>query len=142
MLDYYYIMSKDIGVGPHLIGILERIDRDNYQFRYLIKSNKFPNIIVHLSDMDDTHKIYNTSETWHSIMRRVVPGKDSPQCISIEKEYGLKHEEYNAWDFLDCLYNFHTELMKKANRRLPFHDSYERIYFYKELPRRFFRYDK
>lgn len=142
MNDFYYIMTKDIGVGPHLIGKLERLSKDEYQFQYLIKDKKFPNIMVHIPNMDDTQKIYNTEETWKGIMSRVVPSKDSWACKEIEKEHGLDHSKYNVWDFLDYLYNFHTNLVKKVHRRLPFHDPYERVYFYKELPRRLFRYDE
>ena len=70
--NFYYIMSKDIGVGPELIGKLERLSKDDYQFHYLFgNKDKFPNIFVHIPDMDDTQKIYNTQETWLGIMRRI-----------------------------------------------------------------------
>ena len=140
-LDYYYLMTKDIGNGPHLIGKLERIDKDNYQFHYMIKSDKFPNILVHIPDMDDTHKLYDTQETWHGIMRRIVPKEGSWACKAIMKEHNLDIEKYNVWDFLVYLAGFHARLMARAHIRRPFHDPYEKFYFYKEIPKRCYRYD-
>ena len=141
--NFYYIMSKDIGVGPELIGKLERLSKDDYQFRYLFgNKDKFPNIVVHIPDMDDTQKIYNTQETWHGIMRRVVPSKGSCVCEMIFKQHGLDLNKYNPWDYLDYLYQFYSNLVSKSHLKTPLHDGYERIYFYKEIPKKVNRYDK
>ena len=136
--DFYYIMTKDIGVGPELIGKLERISKDDYQFRYLFGNKKeFPNIVVHIPDMDDTQKIYNTQETWLGIMRRVVPSKGSFACETIFKAHKLDPNNYNVWDYLDYIYQFVQDITNGS----PLHDGYERIYFYKEIPKQVIRYD-
>jgi len=136
--NFYYIMSKDIGVGPELIGKLERLSKDDYQFRYLFgNKDKFPNIIVHIPDMDNTQKIYNTQETWHGIMRRVVPSKESFAFKAICKAHKLDPNKYNTWDYLDYIYQFVQSI---TNGSL-LHDGYERIYFYKEIPKDVIRYD-
>jgi len=135
-------MSKDIGVGPELIGKLERLSKDDYQFRYLFgNKDKFPNIVVHIPDMDDPQKIYNTQETWLGIMRRVVPTKGSRVCEAIFKQHNLDLNKYNPWDYLDYLYQFYSNLVSKSHLKTPLHDGYERIYFYKEIPKRVIRYD-
>ena len=138
MADFYYIMTKDIGVGPELIGKLERLSKEDYQFHYMFGNlTKFPNIVVHIPDMDDTQKIYNTQETWHGIMRRIVPSKGSYASEVILKQHGLDKNKYNAWDYLDYIYQFVQNLTTET----PLHDGYERIYFYKEIPKRVIRYD-
>ena len=143
MADFYYIMTKVIGVGPELIGKLERLSKEDYQFHYMFGSrDKFPNIVVHIPDMDDTQKIYNTQETWHGIMRRIVPAKGSWVCKTAFEQHGLDMEKYNAWDYLDYIYKFYTGLVSKHHLRIPLHDGYERIYFYKEIPKRVIRYDE
>ena len=112
MADFYYIMTKDIGVGPELIGKLERLSKEDYQFHYMFGSrDKFPNIVVHIPDMDDTQKIYNTQETWHGIMRRIVPAKGSWVCKTAFEQHGLDMEKYNAWDYLDYIYKFYTYII-------------------------------
>ena len=136
--NFYYIMSKDIGVGPELIGKLERLSKDDYQFCYLFGDKKeFPNIIVHIPDMDDPQKIYNTQETCHGIMRRVVPSKESFAFEAICKAHNLDPNNYNPWDYLDYIYQF----VQSVTNGLPLHDGYERIYFYKEIPKDVIRYD-
>lgn len=136
--DFYYIMSKDIGVGPELIGKLERLSKDDYQFRYLFgNKDKFPNIVVHIPDMDNLQKIYNTQETWLGIMRRVVPSKGTFACEAIYKAHKLNPNNYNAWDYLDYIYQFVQDITNGSH----LHDGYERIYFYKEIPKQVIRYD-
>lgn len=141
MANLYYIMTKDIGDGPHLIGKLEKLDRENCQFQYMIKGNDFPYFILHLPNLHDVSKVYNTEETWIGIMSHVVPENGSHACRLIQERHGLDPNRYNVWDFLEYLISFHNDLTKKAHIRLPFHDSYERIYFYEEIPRRCYRYD-
>ncbi len=136
--NFYYIMSKDIGIGPELIGKLERISKDDYQFRYLFGNKKeFPNIVVHIPDMDNLQKIYNTQETWLGIMRRVVPSKGTFACEAIYKAHKLNPNNYNAWDYLDYIYQFVQDITNGSH----LHDGYERIYFYKEIPKQVIRYD-
>lgn len=140
--NYYYIMTKDVGAGPHLIGKLTRLSNVDYQFEYMIAGDKFPNIMTHIPDMDDIHKVYNTDETWNGIMRRVVVSKDSTQCKTFEEFYGLDHEKYNQWDYLERNIKTWEMICENNYMRVPFGDPYERIYFYKEIPGRCFRYDK
>ena len=103
--NFYYIMSKDIGVGPELIGKLERLSKDDYQFRYLFGN------------------------------------KGSRVCEMIFKQHGLDINKYNPWDYLDYLYQFYSNLVSKSHLKTPLHDGYERIYFYKEIPKKVIRYD-
>jgi len=37
MTNKFYILSKDLGDGPHLMGVLERLDGLTYTFKYLLK---------------------------------------------------------------------------------------------------------
>lgn len=138
MADIYYLCTKDIGDGPHLIGKLEKLSEDEYQFQYMINADKFPEWFIYIPEMDNIHKVYKKDDTWKYIIRRMVPEKDTFQSKVFEEQFNLSSKDYNEWKYLELAIDFYDTV---KGDKFPLCDSHEIMYFYKELPKKVHRYD-
>jgi hypothetical protein len=135
--DKYYLLSKDTGNGPYLIGELKRISESEYQFKYMIKGDNFPEWFMHIPGMDDINKLYETEEVKNKIIHRVTPRKGSVNAIDMMKQNGL--DVYDEWDLLESQMVLHEQY--KADK-FPLSDSHKIFYFYPELPMWVNKYDE
>ncbi|MCL2044965.1 MAG: hypothetical protein FWG88_01080 [Oscillospiraceae bacterium] len=129
MPDKYYLMSKDTGSGPHLIGQLSRLGKGEYEFKYLINATAFPHWFMQIPRLPDITKTYRSQEVLYYILYRVVPESDEWAAEVLMNEYGLKN--YDEWTILELLINQH--LIDKMDGQ-PLSDSQQLFYFYSEIP--------
>ncbi|MCL2631848.1 MAG: hypothetical protein FWD45_01995 [Coriobacteriia bacterium] len=129
MSDKYYLMSKDIGDGPYLIGELTRTANSEYQFRYLIKGSRFPHWFMQIPRMNEIDKTYQTREVLGYILYRVVPEEDEWAADVLMQQNNIT--SYDEWTILESLIAQH-ERYRTDNS--PLSDSQQLFYFYKEVP--------
>ena len=136
MADSYYLLSKDTGDGPYLLGILMRLGEDEYEFKYLIKGDRFPHWFMQIPRLGDISRVYKTQEVLHYIIYRVVPEDDEWAAEVIMKNNGLRY--YDEWTILELLINQHAQHMPHEQ---PLCDSHQLFYFYSEIPKNANRFD-
>jgi hypothetical protein len=137
MLNKYYLLSKDIGDGPYLLGELVRLSRGEYSFRYMIKGNRFPEWFMEIPEMRDMGRIYDTEEVKNFIIHRITPRESTWLANELMKQNGITI--YDEWDILESQMETHD---KYKVDKYPLSDSHEHFYFYPEIPRRVNRYDQ
>ena len=129
----YFLMTKDLGNGPHLLGVLRRTDV-GYEFEYaadIPKEFEIPGLLIsHNKHYDDNVKNY--------ILHRVVP--ESTHMFIKEFLQQENMQEYDEWELLNRLW----ERFRKNNKqtKYPLHDRKQRVYFYKALPGRYHRFEQ
>jgi len=136
MASEYYLLSKDTGEGPYLLGKLTRVGRGEYSFKYMINSDMFPMWFMKIPGMDDLHRTYSTEEVKNKIIHRVTPRKNSVNALDMMEQNGVL--EYDEWVLLESQMKLHD--IYKTDK-YPLSDSHQIFYFYSELPRRVNRYD-
>ena len=136
MAKRYYLLSKDIGDGPYLIGELSHPDYGEYQFRYMIDGERFPRWFMQLPRMRDTKKVYGTRETLHLIIYRIVPQEGTWEAGILLNQFPDTH--YDEWDLLELLLEQHERYRADDS---PMCDSHQLFYFYKEIPKNANRFD-
>ena len=136
MADRYYLMSKDTGEGPYLIGELTRLRKDEYQFKYSIKGTEFPRWFMRIPRMGDIGKTYGTQEVLYYILYRIVPEEGEWAADVLMEQNNM--QSYNEWELLESLINQH--LLHKVDTQ-PFCDSHQLFYFYPEIPKNANRFD-
>ncbi|MDR0920154.1 MAG: hypothetical protein LBM93_13065 [Oscillospiraceae bacterium] len=127
MADKYYIISKDIGDGGHLMGLLERLGYDEYSFKYLIKGDTFPYWFMEIPNLSDIHKVYGTDEVKRHILARMVHDEGTLASKWMMEQNGIT--KYNYWDIFESQMRVYI-----PNDKYPFHDSHKIMYFYQEMP--------
>lgn len=141
MPDRYYILSKDVGRGQHLVGILDRLAPTEYSFRYCIAGDSFPYFWMRLYAMHDIHKVYGTEDVNKNIMRCFVPPVTDPDYQAMCDTFDISREQamkMTNWELLEEHINFYDKIRLD---KFPLCDAHERMYFYKELPRGVIRHD-
>ena len=136
MADRYYLMSKDIGDGPYLIGELTRPESGEYRFRYLIDGSAFPAWFMQLPGLRDISKTYGTRETVHLIIYRIVPQEHSWEAGILMRQVGVS--DYDEWDLLEFLIKQHERYRADST---PLCDSHQLFYLYSEIPPNANRFD-
>ena len=136
MSEYYYLLSKDIGDGPHLIGQLTRSGKGQYQFRYMFRDPGFPHWFMRIPRMADSQKLYTNQEVLNGILLRAVPEQGEWAASLLMKQNGIA--EYDEWALLESMIELHRRL---GFDRQPFCDSHQQFYFYSEIPDNARRYD-
>ena len=136
MADKYYLMSKDIGDGPYLIGEMLRLEPGEYRFRYLINGNRFPQWFMQMPGLRDISKTYGSRETLHMIIYRLVPQENSWEAGILMRQNGIS--EYDEWELLESLIEQHEYY--KAHPA-PLCDSHQLFYLYTEIPHHTNRFD-
>ena len=136
MADRYYLLSKDIGDGPYLMGLLTRPNKGEYQFRYMISGTDFPEWFMEIPHMEDIDKTYGTQFVQHLILYRMVPAEGTWGADILMKQSGVS--EYDEWEMLESLIVQH-ELYKINDA--PLCDSHQLFYFYEEIPAHANRFD-
>ena len=134
--DKYYLLSKDVGDGPYLMGELKRLSKNEYQFQYLIKGDKFPEWFMKIPGMDDLTKVYETKEVKDKIIHRVTPREGTFHAIGMMKQNNVS--KYDEWILLESQMALHE---KYKTDKFPMSDSHQIFYFYPEIPRRVNRFD-
>jgi hypothetical protein len=132
----FYLLSKDCGDDPHLIGVLKRLGRSEYSFQYLIKADKFPEWFMWLDGFDEIGKVYESEEA-KALIHWVVPRPEKLPAMWFQKTYDVP--VYDEWLLLCKIADFHNKTNKWDN--YPISDSHERIYFNEEVPRGANRYN-
>lgn len=136
MADRYYLLSKDTGEGPHLMGELTRVSKGEYSFRYMISGEEFPEWFMKIPGMSDLRKIYGTEEVKDKIIHRVTPREGTKNALGMMEQNGVP--EYDEWVLLESQMALHDSL---RTDKYPLSDSHQIFYFYPEMPRRVNRYD-
>jgi len=57
-MEKYFLLSKDIGDGPYLLGELTRLSKGEYEFTYMIKGGEFPEWFMSIPGMETIAKTY------------------------------------------------------------------------------------
>lgn len=135
-VDKYYLLSKDIGDGPYLMGDLSRLAKGVYTFKYMIKGDKFPEWFMSIPGMEIIDKLYETEEVKNKIIHRVTPREGT--WLATQLMIQNKVPVYDEWNLLESQMAVHERL--KIDK-YPLSDSHEIFYFYKEIPKRVNRYD-
>jgi len=136
MADRYYLLSKDTGDGPYLLGNLARVSKGEYVFNYMIAGDKFPEWFMQIPGMPDTAKTYETQEVKEKIIHRVTPREGTFNAEGMMAQNGVP--EYDEWDLLESQIAHHERL---RTDKFPLSDSHQIFYFYAEMPRRVNRFD-
>ena len=136
MAERYYLLSKDTGDGPHLMGEMTRLAQGEYEFKYLIKGTKFPYWFMQIPRMPEIEKTYKTLEVLHYIIYRVVPESDGWAAEVLMKENGIL--DFDEWILLELLLEQHSVHMDDSQ---PLCDSHQLFYFYETIPDNAKRYD-
>ena len=136
MVERYYLMSKDLGDGPHLIGELSRLRKDEYQFRYMISADQFPQWFMQIPRFWDIRRTYETEEVMWLIINRLVPSEGSWAADALMQQNGI--EQYDEWDLLESLIEQYEQYQLDTQ---PLCDSHQLFYFYKQIPANAHRYD-
>jgi hypothetical protein len=136
MIEKYYLLSKDTGQGPNLIGLLERIDKDVYSFKYMIKGEKFPEWFMKIPGLDDINATYGTEDVKKNIIYRVTPRQGTELAVRLMKQNDVP--VYDEWDLLRSQIAVHD---KYKSDIFPLSDSHQIFYFYDKIPRKVNRYD-
>ena len=138
MTNKFYILSKDLGDGPHLIGILERLDDSTYTFRYLLKEEPTEKQwFLKIPGFNDINRIYTGDKVKDGIIHRMVPEEDHMFINSFLEQESMS--VYDEWELLNKLWERWDSVHKVT--KYPYHDMKERVYLYKVLPRRLHRHD-
>ena len=137
MADKYYLLSKDVGDGPYLIGELSKHANNQYGFKYLIKGEKFPKWFMQLPRMASIKKTYSSNETLYYLIFRIVPEEESWQASILMKQFDL--DAYDPWTILESLIEQHEQINPDE---APLCDSHQFFYIYKEIPENANRFDK
>ena len=119
-----------------MIGEIQRPQKGEYQFRYLIRGERFPEWFLQIPGMRDIRRTYGTRETLAYIIYRIVPEEGSWAAGALMGCHGL--EVYDAWAILESLIAQHMRYGLDAQ---PFCDSHQIFYFYPEIPADAHRYD-
>lgn len=91
------LLGKDGELHQHLIGILKKLDNDEYQFEYRLDDSIESNRLI-LSIFPDRHKVYNDAET-RVLLDDYFPSENDTAFITeILKKSGLDH--YDEWTWL------------------------------------------
>jgi len=135
-MESFYLLTKDLGFGPSLIGILRKSAKNKYEFKYLFSGKQFPEYHFIIDGMPDPNKVYKGEEVYSSIISWFVPMPQTPEASFLESEFGEKISLDNQWEFLEKLYN-----LNKEHCRILQHPR-EKYFFYSELPERVNRYDR
>ena len=138
MADRYYLLSKDTGGGPSLIGELRRLRRGDYQFRYMLRGDRFPEWYLQIPGLRDIHQLYGSREARRFILHRVVPEEESWAADVLMQQHAIKG--YDEWDMLEALIVQHAQYENESDP-LPLCDSNQIFYFYREIPEDANRYD-
>lgn len=137
MANKYYLCSKDIFDGPHLIGELRRTAGGDYEFNYMISGEKFPDWFMMIPGFENLHEVYSGEKVLRGIIGLCVPQETHPGIRDFLKTYEMT--EYNPWEMLVAMIDRQKRM---AINKQPLCDSHERIYFYEEMPERVHRYDQ
>ena len=136
MADTYYLMSKDTGDGPHLIGALKQLRKGDYQFRYMIRGDRFPAWFLQIPGFRDVSRIYGTQEVTRWIMNRLVPVEGAWAADIVMKQNNIK--KYDPWALLESLV---AQYARCGISDMPLCDSHQLFYFYNAIPANANRYD-
>lgn len=136
MAEKYYLLSKDTGDGPYLIGELERLDRREYRFRYLIKGDVFPEWFMYIPGMGSVGYPYQSRTALQHIIHRLVPEGGSWAAGLLMRQCGVG--EYDEWELMVALIEQHK--LHSADG-IPLGDSHQLFYLYEEIPAQANRYD-
>jgi len=138
MVNKFYILSKDLGDGPHLIGILERLENSEYTFKYLIEKEPSEEMwFLKIPGFNDIGKIYTGDKVKDGIIHRMIPEKDHMFIEGFLNQEDMK--EYDEWVLLNKLWERWERTHKVT--KYPYHDMKERVFLYKSLPERLHRHD-
>ena len=137
MAEKYYLMSKDTGNGPYLMGELKRLGKGEYQFRYLINGGRFPQWFMQIPRLGEISRVYGTQEALYYIIHRLVPEKGSWEAGILMKQNGVA--KYDEWDLLESLVASHEQY--KVGKP-PLCDSHQLFYLYSIIPSHAKRYDQ
>ena len=135
MAEQYYLMSKDTGDGPYLIGKLMRLGKNKYRFEYMTKGKTLPQWFMQIPRLAEI-KSYDTREVLHYIIYRCVPEQGEWAADILMKHHGIK--EYDEWTLLETMIAQHRNI--KIDDQ-PYSDSHQLFYFYSEIPTNANRYD-
>jgi hypothetical protein len=129
MAGKYYLMAKDIGNGPYLMGELIQIGIGKYQFSYMIGADSFPEWYMVIPGMNDLGRTYGTDEVKEHILGCLIPESGSWGADIMMKQFGVA--EYDEWALLESLIAQHERL---GSDGIPLCDSHQMFYFYPEMP--------
>ena len=144
MAEKYYLLSKNCGDGPYFIGVLERLSKGRYRFKYAFSGEMFPRFFMRIPGLDDPNLEYFDDDVVHGILERVVFEPTHMFIRLFMDTYGLGNisiEEYDPWDALTAM----CEDWKKthpADDIWPMRDCRQLLYFYESLPREVNRFDE
>ncbi|MCL2136681.1 MAG: hypothetical protein FWH40_04055 [Coriobacteriia bacterium] len=136
MAESYYLMSKDIGDGPYLLGKLSRIKKGEYQFRYMVNAPDFPYWFMQIPRLNDLDKTYQSQEVLSYIIYRIVPDQSEWASGILMQQNGIS--DYDEWELLVSLIEQHSQHSIDGQ---PFCDSNQLFYFYTEIPAQAHRFD-
>ncbi|MCL1912553.1 MAG: hypothetical protein FWG10_01390 [Eubacteriaceae bacterium] len=137
MAEKYYLMSKDTGNGPCLMGELQRLGKGEYQFRYLVEGGMFPEWFMQIPGMGDISRVYSTKEALYYIINRLVPEEGSWEAGVLMGQNGIA--EFDEWDLLESLVAMHGQYQAG---KPPLCDSHQLFYFYPSIPDHAKRYGR
>jgi len=136
IMEKYFLLSKDIGDGPYLLGELVRLSKGEYEFRYMIKGDKFPQWFMAIPGMEDIAKTYGTDEVKDRIIHQVTPRRSTWLAGQLMKQNNVP--EYDEWELLESQLALYD---KRKTDKYPLGNSHQNFYFYKEIPGKVNRYD-
>lgn len=133
-MSIFYLLTKDLGFGPSLIGILD-CSVDNSSFKYLFGGKDFPEYHFMINGLSDPLKEYKNEEVNKYILSWLIPDKGSKESYYFESYFGDNFVNKSKCEFLDVLYDFYI------SKDIHIHHPRETFYLYKELPEKVIRYD-
>jgi len=129
MGDRYYLLSKDVGDGPYLIGELCREGADDYSFRYMIDRPEFPQWFMEIPGMSGIRRTYGTDEVLQCVLHRVVPNAGTRLAQIYKEDLGLESD--HPWEMLEALIKRWEGV---RTTKYPLSDSHDKFFFYEEIP--------
>lgn len=117
------LLDKDGTMHQHLIGVLSKLDNDEYRFEYKL-DNSIESSRLLLPIFPDINKVYNDAET-RVLLDDYLPSENDTAFIAeILKKSGMK--QYDEWTWL---LTFESD------------DANAEIFLYEELPNDVIRHD-
>ena len=135
-MEKYYLLSKDTGQGPYLIGVLQRAEKKQYVFKYMINRQEFPEWFMKIPGFDDLNTIYGTEAVKEHIIHRVTPKEGTKLALLLMNQN--KVPVYDEWDLLQSQIEMYDKVKSDI---FPLSDSHQIFYFYENIPKKVNRYD-
>lgn len=132
MTDKFYVCSKDLGPGPEPFGELWIEPDGRYYFKYTTTRKGYL-----LDGLPDLCKVYGPDEVDKYIFKYFVQPVRTQFHKAICRQVGLPEETEDSWLIFNRHYD-QTGIVRATGQ--PLGTGRETMYFYKELPRRVYRY--